>query len=72
MIHSFENPDGTFHALINHEGQYSLWPTTIDVPKGWSVAHGPDRRDACLDYIEKNWTDLRPRSAITSLQTTAS
>ena len=23
----FEDPDATYLVLVNHEGQYSLWPT---------------------------------------------
>ncbi len=59
----FDDPDGTFVVLVNDEEQHSLWPATIEVPPGWSVAHEPDTRQACLDYIEVTWTDLRPRSA---------
>lgn len=64
MTNPFENPDGSYFALINDEGQYSLWPAFIDVPAGWRVAHGEDGRQACLDYIEANWTDMRPASLI--------
>lgn len=59
----FDDPDGTFSVLVNDEGQYSLWPSHLAVPAGWLVAYGEDARPACLDYIEKNWTDLRPLSA---------
>jgi MbtH protein len=60
----FDDENGTFYALINDEGQYSLWPTFVPVPAGWAVQHGPDTRRACLDHIETNWTDLRPKSLI--------
>jgi len=60
----FEDEDGRYFALINDEGQYSLWPTFADVPDGWTVAHDEDTRQACLDYIEENWTDMRPKSLI--------
>ncbi|MFD5514943.1 MbtH family protein [Streptomyces sp. NPDC127066] len=59
----FDNPDGTFSVLVNGEEQYSLWPTALSVPAGWTVVHGESSRQACVDYIERNWTDLRPRSA---------
>ena len=58
----FDDENGTFHALVNAEGQYSLWPTFVDVPDGWTVVLGPDTRQACLDHIERVWTDMRPRS----------
>ena len=57
----FDDETGTFYALRNDEGQYSLWPTFVAVPNGWEVTHGPDSRAACLEHIEQNWTDLRPR-----------
>ena len=64
MSNPFEAEDGSFHALVNEEGQYSLWPAFIDVPAGWRIVHGSDTRVACLDYIEKNWTDMRPLSLV--------
>lgn len=60
----FDDADGTFIVLVNHENQHSLWPAQIDVPAGWSAVHEPDSRAACLDYIESAWTDLRPASLI--------
>ncbi|CAJ1004129.1 MULTISPECIES: MbtH family protein [Brevibacillus] len=62
MTNPFEKADGTFLVLINHEGQYSLWPAFIAVPEGWTVVLGPQTRQECLDYIRSQWTDLRPRS----------
>lgn len=62
-MNPFDNPDGTFLVLVNDEDQHSLWLTTMEVPAGWSVVHGPDSRQACLDYVEAHWTDIRPRSA---------
>lgn len=66
----FDDENGTFHALVNDEGQYSLWPTFVPVPEGWTVAHGPAPRRECLDHIEAVWTDLRPRSLIAAMETT--
>jgi MbtH protein len=56
----FDVADGRFLVLRNDVGQYSLWPATIDVPAGWHVRLPADTRTACLDFIERNWTDLRP------------
>lgn len=58
----FDDPDGAFQALVNDEGQYSLWPAFAPVPTGWTVELGPASRQECLDHIEARWTDLRPRS----------
>lgn len=60
----FDDENGTFHALVNDEGQYSLWPTFAEVPAGWTVAHGPADKASCLEYVEQAWTDLRPRSLV--------
>ncbi|MBG0830164.1 MbtH family protein [Planomonospora sp. ID67723] len=58
----FEDPQGRYLVLVNGEGQHSLWPTFAEVPAGWEPVFGEDSRDACLEYVERNWTDLRPRS----------
>ncbi|MET8339412.1 MbtH family protein [Streptosporangium canum] len=67
MSNPFENADGVYLALINDEGQYSLWPSWAEVPAGWTVAFGEDTRQACLDHIEANWTDMRPKSLIRAM-----
>lgn len=67
MTNPFDDEDGRFLVLRNDEGQYSLWPSFIDVPAGWHVAHEEDSRAACLQYIEDNWTDMRPNSLIASM-----
>jgi len=64
MSNPFEDENGSYEVLINDEGQYSLWPEFIDVPAGWTTVHGPGSRQTCLDYINQNWTDMRPRSLI--------
>lgn len=64
MTNPFEDENGTYLVLVNEEGQHSLWPSFIDVPAGWRVVHNSDTRKACLDYINSNWTDMRPRSLI--------
>jgi MbtH protein len=64
MTNPFDDENGTFHVLVNEEGQHSLWPAFIDVPQGWTIVHASDTRAACLDYVNKNWTDMRPKSLI--------
>ena len=58
----FDDEDGRFYVLVNDEDQHSLWPTFAEVPQGWRVVFGEESRAACLEYVEKNWTDMRPRS----------
>ncbi|WP_067720864.1 MbtH family protein [Nocardia yamanashiensis] len=59
----FDNEDGLFKVLVNDEGQYSLWPDFAPVPDGWHVVHDGDK-PSCVDYVEKHWLDMRPRSLI--------
>ena len=68
MANPFENEDGLYLALVNDEGQYSLWPAFAEVPAGWTVAHEEDTRQACLAYIEENWTDMRPKSLVEEMK----
>jgi MbtH protein len=67
----FEDEDANYFVLINDEGQHSLWPVFADVPDGWTVIFGEDKRQACLDFIEKNWTDMRPNSLIRQMEADA-
>ncbi|MEU1126570.1 MbtH family protein [Streptomyces sp. NPDC005899] len=62
MANPFEDENGTYLVLVNDEGQHSLWPSYVEVPAGWTVAKDADGRQACLDFINENWTDMRPRS----------
>lgn len=61
-MNAFDDPEADFLALINLEGQFSLWPAFLDVPPGWSVALGPATRELCLAHVERHWTDQRPLS----------
>jgi MbtH protein len=64
MTNPFDDETGEFLVVINSEGQYSLWPTFRDVPGGWTPVGPRGARSACLEYIEQNWTDMRPRSLV--------
>ncbi len=67
MSNPFDDPNGRFLVLVNDENQHSLWPDLVEVPAGWRSAHGPDAHQACMNYIEANWTDMRPKSLIESI-----
>ena len=64
MTNPFEDENGEYLVLVNHEAQYSLWPAFKSAPAGWTVVGPRGKRKECLDWIEKNWTDMRPRSLI--------
>jgi MbtH protein len=68
MTNPFEDPEASYLVLVNDEGQHSLWPTFIDVPEGWQVIFGEKGRQECLDFIESNWRDLRPKSLIEAME----
>jgi MbtH protein len=68
MTNPFEDDDSTYHVLINDEGQHSLWPALIDVPKGWRIIHESASRAACLEFVDRNWTDMRPKSLIEKME----
>ncbi|MEU7450063.1 MbtH-like protein [Streptomyces sp. ADI98-12] len=72
MNNPFEDSEGVYKVLVNEEAQYSLWPASIDVPAGWTIVHGPDNQQACLDFVEASWTDMRPKSLIEAMNDTAS
>ncbi|MGC4746984.1 MbtH family protein [Micromonospora sp. DT201] len=72
MTNPFDDNDAEFFVLVNEEGQHSLWPVFADVPAGWSVVFGKDSRQACLDYVEANWTDMRPKSLVDAMEAAAS
>ncbi|GAA4657297.1 mycobactin NRPS accessory protein MbtH [Streptomyces chumphonensis] len=57
----FDDDDGRFHAVVNDEDQYALWPAFRDIPDGWHSVYGEASRAEVLEYIERTWTDMRPR-----------
>lgn len=68
MTNPFEKEDQQFLVLVNDEGQYSLWPDFKTIPNGW-IAVGPHgSRKECLEWIEANWTDMRPKSLIRKME----
>ena len=50
----------SLYVVINHEEQYSIWPSDQRPPSGWRDAGRKGSRDECLAYIEEVWTDMRP------------
>lgn len=62
----FDDNEGRFLVLVNDEGQHSLWPSFAEVPGGWTAVFDENTREACLEFIEAHWTDMRPRSLAAS------
>jgi len=59
---SAEDDEITYEVVVNHEEQYSIWPTGRELPLGWQAVGTSGAKPACLDYINKVWTDMRPLS----------
>ena len=68
MANPFDDETGEFVVLVNEEGQYSLWPTFKDIPAGWTTTGPRGSRKECLQYVEENWTDMRPRSLVAEMK----
>ena len=68
MTNPFEDENGEYLVLVNHEGQYSLWPVFLDVPAGWTVTGPRGPRSACLTWIDEHWTDMRPLSLVRQME----
>jgi MbtH protein len=68
MTNPFDNENGTFFVLVNNEKQYSLWPGFREIPAGWSAVGPSGPRKQCLDWIEENWTDMRPLSLVQEME----
>jgi MbtH protein len=51
-----------YKVVINHEEQYSIWPTEREPPLGWKEVGKQGLKAECLAYIKDVWTDMRPLS----------
>ena len=54
--------DTRYAVVINHEEQYSIWPTYRPVPNGWRETGTTGTEQECIAHIETVWTDMRPLS----------
>jgi MbtH protein len=61
----------SYWVVQNHEEQFSIWPTWRQVPLGWVCVGQPQDREQALNWIEANWTDMRPASLRRWLEETA-
>ena len=68
MSNPFDDETAEFIVLVNDEGQYSLWPAHIDTPAGWALVGPRGPRQECLDFVEANWVDMRPKSLIADME----
>ncbi len=59
---NIDSPDAIFQVVINDEEQYSIWFADQSPPIGWHALDQSGTKQECLDYIDRSWTDMRPRS----------
>jgi MbtH protein len=52
----------TYKVVVNHEEQYSIWPSHKENPQGWHDAGKAGLKAECLEFITAVWTDMRPLS----------
>ncbi|MBW4685877.1 MAG: MbtH family protein [Komarekiella atlantica HA4396-MV6] len=60
-----------YKVVVNHEEQYSIWPSERDSPLGWKDVGKNGLKQECLDYIKEVWTDMRPLSLRKQMQETS-
>ena len=60
-----------YKVVVNHEEQYSIWPSYKDNPLGWTDVGKSGLKDECLAYIKEVWTDMRPLSLRKQMEETA-
>lgn len=51
-----------YNVVISDEERYSIWPVYKTVPAGWRLSGFSGSKQACLNHIEVEWTDMRPLS----------
>jgi MbtH protein len=71
MTNPFESETADYLVLVNDEGQHSLWPAFREVPAGWKQTGPKGKRKECLEWIEANWKDMRPKSLIEAMEKSA-
>lgn len=67
-----EEEDTTIYkVVVNHEEQYSIWPSYRENPAGWTDVGKSGLKSECLAYIREVWTDMRPLSLRKYMESTA-
>ena len=42
-----------YNVVVNHEEQYSIWPSHRENPRGWRNAGKTGLKKECLEFIEQ-------------------
>lgn len=51
-----------FLVVVNDEERHSIWPADRPPPAGWRRLEARGTREECLDFINRAWIDMRPKS----------
>jgi len=62
MVQDDDREHTKYKVVVNHEEQYSIWPSSRENPVGWRDAGKIGLKAECLAYIKEVWTDMRPLS----------
>ncbi len=71
---SWGDDNTDFTVVVNHEEQYSIWPSYKPIPAGWRPGGKTGKKAECLSYIDEVWVDMRPlslRKALAEREVTA-
>jgi MbtH protein len=71
MSSLFGEESDEYSVLVNDEGQYSLWRSSREVPLGWRAVARVGSRAKAIEYVEMHWVDMRPKSVVERIQSTA-
>jgi MbtH protein len=58
-----------YKVVVNHEGQYSIWPAERENPVGWRDGGKSGSKAECLAYVKEVWTDMRPLTLRQKMET---
>ena len=50
-----------YDVVVNEQEQYSLWNNDRPMPGGWGSIGVTGSQAFCLDWIQTNWLDQRPK-----------
>lgn len=48
-------------VVVNDEEQYAFWPADRTPPPGWTETGMRGTPRECAEYVDRVWTDMRPR-----------
>ena len=60
-----------YKVVVNHEQQYSIWPSDRSNAVGWTDVGKSGTKAECLAYIKEVWTDMRPLSLRQQMENSA-